>query len=161
MEKLNIMGIDPGKGGGWALTRLKHGTISVGKMPLTAEQIDVAPLALLLAEMGEPHETIVIVEKVHSMPKQGVASTFTFGVGYGKVIGMCQTLGISFDLVPPQSWKSTILQNTKKDKAAAIDYVKRLFPRVPLIPEGAKKPHDGIADAVCIMQWGVEKYGTC
>jgi hypothetical protein len=129
-------------------------------MPLAGDEIDVSSLALMIAELNEPEETIVIIEKVHSMPKQGVASTFTFGVGYGKILGMCQTLGISFDMVPPQSWKKVILQNTKKDKDAAIDYVKRLFPRISLIPEGGKKPHDGIADAVCIMQWGIQKYGS-
>lgn len=155
METTSILGIDPGKGGGWAFKDLESGTITVGKMPLVGGEIDVSSLAVLC----EPR-TIVIIEKVHSMPKQGVSSTFTFGVGYGKLLGMCQTLRVGFDLVSPQTWKKLILRDTKRDKDAAIDFVNRLFPGISLIPEGCKKPHDGIADAVCLMQWGVLKYGS-
>ena len=93
------------------------------------------------------------------MPKQGVASTFSFGTSFGKLIGMCQTLGVRFDLVLPQIWKRDILQGTKKDKGASIDYVSRVYPEVNLIPGKCRKYHDGIADAVCMMLWGLRKYG--
>ena len=157
--KKYIFGIDPGKSGGWALA--KEGTIERYEiMPLVGGEIHVASIADEIRKIKKSDDVIIVIEKVHSMPHQGVSSTFNFGAGYGKLIGMCQTLGVSFDLVSPQTWKKEVLNNTKKDKDAAIDYVKRLFPRVSLVPERCKKAHDGIADAICIMQWGVLKYGT-
>ena len=39
-------------------------------------------------------------------------------------------------------------------KAASIYYVREHFPDINLVPPRAKKPHDGLADAVCIAVWG-------
>jgi hypothetical protein len=38
-------------------------------------------------------------------------------------------------------------------KAASVAYVREHFPGVDLVPPRSKKPHDGLADAVCIAAW--------
>ena len=39
-------------------------------------------------------------------------------------------------------------------KTAAVDYCRRVYPSVQLIPERCRVPHTGIADAVCIATYG-------
>ena len=42
-------------------------------------------------------------------------------------------------------------------KAASVAYVREHFPGVELVPPRSKKPHDGLADAVCIAAWASKK----
>ncbi len=104
--------------------------------------------------MRELSPSVVFIEKVHAMPKQGVSSTFKFGMGYGLVIGVCEALGIPYRLVTPQAWKKVVLAGTAKDKDAAVSFVRRAYPGVDLIPGKKRVPHDGIADAMCIAEFG-------
>lgn len=152
-----VFGIDPGKAGGFAVGCSKDRTVSGLKMPLVGGEIDVAPIGNAIGKLCGKNKVLVVIEKVHAMPGQGVSSTFSFGCGYGKLIGMCQTLGVPFQLVLPPAWKKLILAGTPKDKDAAIDYVRRIHPEVQLVPPGCKKPHDGIADAVCLVEWGFKQ----
>lgn len=156
-DKSIILGIDPGKSGGWACYKF-DGTVDVGIMPLSGDEVNVSELAIYLKNFQRLEKVLVVIEKVHSMPKQGVASTFSFGTSYGKLLGMCQTLGVSYELVIPQTWKKDILFGTDKDKNAAVAYVDRFWPSIETVPQGCRKPHLGIVDAVCIMAWGVKKY---
>ena len=148
-----IVGIDPGKKGGWAAKSLIDGEIVVGVMPLTGGEIDVRPLLPLFQ-----NAKLVVLEKVHAMPGQGTKSMFTFGMGYGKLIGACQVLGTPFIQVAPTTWKKLVLTDTQKDKNAAIFHVKSKYPTVELIQERCRIPHDGIADAVCLMEYGARKH---
>ncbi len=47
----------------------------------------------------------VVIEKVHSMPKQGVASTFKFGVNFGALQALAEVYSDDWYLVTPQKWK--------------------------------------------------------
>lgn len=50
---------------------------------------------------------IVIVEEVHSMPRQGVKSMFSFGTRFGEIIGILSALGIPYTLLKPKQWQSS------------------------------------------------------
>jgi crossover junction endodeoxyribonuclease RuvC len=153
-----VFGIDPGKAGGFAVGGTTLRDIRGYKMPIVGGEIDIAPIAKAIRETSsDPKKVLVIIEKVHAMPGQGVSSTFSFGCGYGKLIGMCQALNVAFDLVLPNAWKKVVLAGTTKDKQAAIDYVNRIHTEVDLVPQGCRKPHDGIADAVCLVEWGFKQ----
>jgi crossover junction endodeoxyribonuclease RuvC len=89
------------------------------------------------------------IERVHSMPKQGVASSFTFGEGFGLWQGVLTGLGIPFDLVTPQRWKKTLLDGASKEKDASRIRAQQLFPTVDL----KLKKHHGRADALLIAEW--------
>lgn len=148
-----IVGIDPGKSGGWVILDSKSRVLDYGIMPIVGGEICVSDLADTLKRYII-NEILVVVEKVHSMPKQGVKGVFTFGQGYGKLLGMCEALKIRYELVTPQTWKKLVLQSTKRDKDAAIQFAQRRYPEINLTPGSKKKPHDGIADALCIAAWG-------
>lgn len=47
----------------------------------------------------------MVVENVHAMPKQGVSSTFKFGVGCGIIWGVAGALRLPLALVTPGVWK--------------------------------------------------------
>ena len=113
MNNPNVfIGIDPGKSGGVSATT---GSISVcGKCPNTPQ--DMVRLLRTMSELGD--RPMCIIEAVHSMPKQGVVSTFTFGTNYGQWLGILSTLGIPYIQVSPQKWMKTygVMPKVKKDR---------------------------------------------
>lgn len=148
-----VMGIDPGKSGGLAVIEIIGGSIRARgiPMPLAGKLIDGQEIASFVAA-AKPQ--MVVVEAVHSMPKQGVSSSFTFGMGFGIIQGVLLGSRTPYRLVTPQAWKKAILSGTQKDKDAAVAWVRRAYPMVDLTPGRTRKPHDGIADAVCLAEQG-------
>lgn len=100
-------------------------------------------------------KVFVTMEAVHAMPGQGVTSMFGFGESYGMLQAMTICCGWTLQLVTPQAWKAKILAGTPKDKTAAIQHVDRVYPSLN-INVGTKKViyHDGVADAVCLAEYG-------
>ena len=93
----------------------------------------------------------VAIEKVHSMPRQGVASAFTFGKGYGIWLGILATLGIPYEEVTPQRWQGAMLDGMQRGKDANRLRAMQLFPG-----ESDKlnlKKHDGRADALLLAEY--------
>lgn len=130
------------------------GVISAKIMPVAGGVLDIATLRNVFVENVFD---LGVVEKVHSMPGQGVASTFKFGVGYGQLLGLMSGIYLPIELVTPQAWKKVTLAGTSKNKDAAIEFCRLRYPSVKLIPPGCRKPHDGIADALCILHYVLQK----
>jgi hypothetical protein len=83
----------------------------------TNGMIDSVALAKALKDMRIAH---VAVESVHSMPKQGVASTFRFGMGTGIIHGVTGALRLPLTLVTPTQWKGFHRLNADKEAARAL-----------------------------------------
>lgn len=98
---------------------------------------------------------VISIEKQQAMPKQGLVSTFHLGESYGTLQGIAIGLQLPVMLVGPKQWKKVVLENTLMDKAAAINYVRNMYPTVEL-NVGKRKViyHDGMADALCIADYG-------
>lgn len=144
-----IAGIDPGKSGGIA-TIDESGLISVTAMPIAGKMYDGPRINEFIRRVD-----LVVIEKVSARPGQGVTGMFNFGMGYGMLQGICLGAGIPYELVRPQEWKNLVLKGTPKDKDAAIAYCRHRFPSVSLLPTPkCTKPSDGIADALCLMEYG-------
>ncbi len=144
-----IVGIDPGKSGGVA--SISREVATAFPMPILGKEIDGAALGYWLRCVSP--ET-VIIEKSQAMPGQGVTSMFNYGAGFGRLLGICEALGLPYRLVTPQRWKGVVLAGTAKDKDAAISFVRRAYPSINLTPGRKRKAHDGIADAVCLAEYG-------
>jgi crossover junction endodeoxyribonuclease RuvC len=155
---VNIIAIDPGLKGAISYYCGHTAEVLARPLPLAGKTLDLSTLIKDIQRFDNHDKTIAVIEKVSSMPGQGVASTFTFGCGYGQLQGLLAGLGIPYELVTPQSWKKAILAGTTKDKDAAIAYCRRAFPDVPLIMPRCRKEHDGIADALCLLQYGIRTY---
>lgn len=146
-----VCGIDPGKKGGIAII---GNDVSAMAMPAVGNEIDIHRISNFL---HNNHVELVIVEKVHAMPGQGVTSMFTFGKNFGEIIGMLKTDCIPYQLVTPQAWKKTVLAGMpwKKNKKCSIDFCMRKYPELSLLAtKRSRVPHDGMADAICIAEYG-------
>lgn len=152
-----IIGIDPGLDGAIA-TRYPDGSWLVSDMPTIGKGRDrTILLSDLVADLdlGPDYEidaSMVFVEKVHSMPKQGVASSFKFGWGCGALEGVLTALGYPYQLVTPQRWKKAMLDGTKRDKPAAIVVAMQLLPSAARHLTRAKDHNR--ADAMLIAEYG-------
>lgn len=151
---MNLIAVDPGLRGG--IASLANGTITAVPMPLAGKGLDLAAIAGIIRDNSP---SWIIVEKVASRPGQGVTSMFTFGMGYGAVLGIAAALQVPIELVTPQRWKSTVLHGTAKDKASAIAFCRRVFPGVALVLPRCRAPHDGLADSLCLLEYGRRALG--
>lgn len=140
------IGIDPGLAGGIGVLR---------KEPI-AYPYNSTTLIRILKELKEDNESIkVYVEEVHSMPNQGVKSMFTFGKGFGMILGILEALEVSYELVKPQTWKSYV--HVTSDKKTSIIKAQKLFPNTSLLPTPrCRVPADGLAEALLIAYYGKE-----
>jgi crossover junction endodeoxyribonuclease RuvC len=98
------------------------------------------------------HIDMAFVEKVHSMPGQGVRSMFTMGVGYGAWLGLLAGLQIPTTLVMPQRWKKVMLADQGQDKDASRLRAIQLFPTEA--EYFTRKKDDGRAEAALIAEYG-------
>lgn len=159
MTKIYV-GIDPGKNGGIsAIDDLGNIVIAI-RTPCTSEnELDLVKIAETLETLKSlsANNIQVTLEKVHSMPGQGVASMFSFGMTTGMLHGVVAALRIPRFLVSPQTWKKKILYDTAKDKNAAIEYCARVYPDVSMLATTrSQKSHTGIADSICIARYAYE-----
>ncbi len=152
MRKI-IIGIDPGKKGAIVVVRSEF--IDCYSMPLIGKDLDEKEINRILdLSHREGHKVIAFIEKVHAMPGQGVTSMFNFGMGYGMLRMALTANSIPYQLVTPQAWKKVILAGLSKDKSEAINYIARKYPDVNLMPGRKRVLDSGIADALCIAEYG-------
>ena len=155
-----IMGIDPGQSGAYCIIDKKEGWIQrLENFKVIGEgknkELDISDFVSTIM-LYQP--SLIVIEKVHAMPKQGVSSTFKFGVNYGTLIGAIKTLGYPMDKVTPQAWKKIVLVGyTPGDKSNSIKYCKDHYPHIDLTrTERSKKDDDNKADALCIAIYGTK-----
>lgn len=94
----------------------------------------------------------VFIEKVHSMPGQGVRSMFSMGYGAGAWAGILAALDFSYSYITPQRWKGVLLDGMGHDKDAGRLRAIQLFPAQSDL--FARKKDDGRADAILIAEYG-------
>lgn len=150
MTGLMVIGVDPGLSG--AIAGVLDGDLKwVVDMPVAANEVAVP----LLNELYDPDEygpwhttteSVVAVERVGSMPKQGVSSTFKFGKAYGTVLGYFGGRHRVIH-VTPQQWKKTFTLGGKDKEAGRLLALERW----PHMADrfGRKKDH-GRAEAALI-----------
>lgn len=89
----------------------------VDDLAVTDRMIDPVALTKVLRDLQVAR---LVVENVHSMPKQGVSSSFRFGVGVGIIHGVAGALHLPTTLVTPQMWKGFHRLGPDKEKARAL-----------------------------------------
>lgn len=95
------------------------------------------------------------LEKVHSMPKQGVVSTFNFGESFGFIKGILEYNDFNYELIEPRVWRKATNTHSKKD---SIEFVKKKFENVELKPtKKSRVDNHNMADAVCIGYYQILK----
>jgi hypothetical protein len=141
---MNFIGIDPGQSGGMVLLNREGGLLFVTAFNKATEG-DIASELREWDDIDNDYHAIACLEAVHSMPKQGVASSFKFGVSYGFLRGILTGLNIRWDTVTPQKWQKVMGCMTKGDKNVSKAAAQRLWPNT-------KWTH-AIADAALIAEY--------
>ena len=117
MDKIYI-GIDPGKAGG--ICFLMDDEIKTFKCPATTH--DMAEELILAKDI---RKCTAVVERVHSFPGQGIASTFNFGYNYGVWLGILSALHIPYQLCLPRKWMK-FYGSMPKEKKDRKNHLKQL-----------------------------------
>jgi hypothetical protein len=147
------MGGDPGLSGAIAFYFPEAPDRVIAEdMPVVAGMVDCATLAARIRQMAPG---LAIVERVASMPKQGVSSTFKFGTAYGAILGVLAALEVRTVLVTPQVWKKHFRLDRDKEKGRALAL--RTFAKTPE-PFCRKKDH-GRAEAALLALYGTHAEG--
>lgn len=105
----------------------------------------------------DPNDTLIILEKAHTMLINGARANFTIGECYGMMKAIIIVLSFPFDIVAARTWQKEIFQGqTVKDtKQASIEYCRNRFPDIDWrASERCKKDHDGMTDAACLAVYG-------
>ena len=166
MPHHRYVGIDPGKEGALALVDVEFpGTAQIRDTPTlqakggTKRTYDEVAMARVLRELSAGSErgiVLVVIEKVHSMPAQGVSTTFALGMGYGIWLGIIATLELPHVRVDPRTWKKLVLVDVdKEDDAAVAAAAGRAYPTAAgdlRTPRG--RVLDGRADALLLAHYG-------
>jgi hypothetical protein len=145
-EQTLIIGVDPGQSGGaaWYRNGIHH---AIPFKDLTETEI------LELFE-GLGRNSFAYIEQVHSMPGQGVSSTFKFGQHYGMLRMALIAAGIGFETVAPGVWQRSLSCLSGGDKKVTRAKAQEMFPSVHIIGRGDKSPTHGDADALLIAEYG-------
>ena len=142
---MTYIGIDPGLAGGIGVIRSGSDIVVMKYSPEN--------LIELLKQFADDSQVQFFVEHVHAMPKQGVSSTFKFGMGFGQILGILQAFDRKYVLIKPEVWKRAI--GVTADKKTSIRKAQDLFPHVSLLPTPrCRVPSDGLAEALLIAEYG-------
>lgn len=141
------LGIDPGFSGAWGMVD-EHGNYwSCGDMTNDTVFIDTRAVFAEMAQARDGQDMEIIVEAVHAMPKQGVSSTFKFGMAYGAAISMAQRFNVPMSTVSPRIWKKHFGLDANKDNS--LELARSMWPKAPL----TRKKDNGRAEALLLAYW--------
>jgi crossover junction endodeoxyribonuclease RuvC len=141
-EMGGVIGIDPGKSGAISYVDNVAGALVYPIKDYTERDIWERIEGLL----GLYDPRLAVLEKVHAMPKQGVSSTFKFGVSFGELRMALIASEIRMELVTPQAWQKSLSCRTGGDKNVSKRKAQELFPKI-------KMTH-AKADALLIAEYG-------
>lgn len=145
------IGVDPGLSGAIAMLDEHGDVVFVDDLPVVRDNklawIDGGELQSLIINWRQGRQCTAMIERVNAMPKQGVSSSFQFGVGFGSILGVLQAMAIPIEFVRPTNWKKAM--NLGADKKAALHKARLLYPDVDL----RLAKHEGRAEALLIARY--------
>ena len=101
---------------------------------------EMAGVLRFLVQKG-PSQVKAWLEVAHAMQKQGLASTFKTGRGFGLWEGIVSGLAIPYDIVRATTWQKAVLKDVPKGdpKQRSILKCQRVFPQIILTcPKSAR-----------------------
>jgi crossover junction endodeoxyribonuclease RuvC len=143
------IGIDPGSVSG-AVGALDPNGDYLDSFMIEHQDKHILPMVFknMILRLVDPKEGAEICcELVHSMPNQGVASTFQFGRAVGVITAVCTLTNYPLHMVSPQKWKKHF--HLSSDKGEALDCARMLWPQAPL----KRKKDINIAESLLIAEY--------
>jgi len=147
----HYLAIDPGQKGGMCIVRFDGAAMEWIRMPAGTVRIT----DWISAVNSKYRNLVMVTERSQPMPKQGIVGAFRYGAHFGIFETMAIMLQVPYHEVSPLIWKRSL--RVSSNKQDSITACRKIFPKVELIPEGCRTPHDGIAEALLIAQWARQK----
>ncbi len=147
---MTYLGIDPGISGGIAFL-FPDGNLFVYDIPTVDGEVCVDTVVGILKTHGKIE--MAAIERAQAMPKQGVSSTFKYGVAYGMLRSAVTICRIPYRLVSPRVWKKRFGLDSNKELSRAMAI--RLWPGCGLF---SRKMDHGRAEAALIARYGAEVF---
>lgn len=155
-----ILGVDPGLSGALAFFDVGARSFTVHDMPAyrlarngkARNELDLYEIARLI---DAAHVDSAYVERVGSMPGQGVSSSFAFGKSAGAILGIISAYFIPIIEVAPVTWKRAMGIGSGAGKDASRALISRLHPAQSGLFSRVKD--DGRAEAALIALWGAQQ----
>ena len=141
------LGIDPGLSGAWGLIDHNGKYQSCGDMLNNGNHILSRAVWAEMSQAIDRQDLEIVIEAVHAMPKQGVSSTFKFGMAYGAAISIAERFNCPWHLVTPQKWKKLLKLDSDKNNSLAL--ARELWPNAPL----HLKKHNGRAESLLLAEY--------
>jgi crossover junction endodeoxyribonuclease RuvC len=152
-----FIGIDPGITGAFAAVNWRGEVLALGDLPVMAttggkvsRMIDPAALKGELRDLLASGDAMTAaVEKIASMPGQGVASMFSMGDTFGTIRAVLACSSVPTEFPTSGLWKRAMALDSDKEKSRARAI--QLFPG-----ESAKlklKKHHNRAEALLLAEW--------
>lgn len=151
-----FIGVDPGKKGGLVL-RIKN-QVWTCPMPDTERGI-----WKWFASASRGSATFAVIEKVHSMPEQGVVSSFTFGTGYGGLRMALTAAHIPFEEINPRTWQKALgisprkkTETQRQFKLRLLTKAQQLYPTLE-VWDGTREAQLSVSDALLLADYAAIK----
>jgi len=146
------LGIDPGFTGAWGLINHHGNYVGCGDMIHNEKWIDINSAYREISLIRENDDMMIVVEAVHAMPKQGVSSSFKFGIAYGQALSLAQRFLVDWELVVPRVWKGDL--SLTSDKTDSLNMARQRWPEAPL----GRIKDNGRAEALLLAEWLRQAY---
>jgi hypothetical protein len=143
-----ILGVDPGQNGALAVIDDNGALIVVDDMPVVGGHVNAVLVGHWLRDHGSIH--LAVIEDCHSMPGQGVASSFKFGRAKGVVEGVVGALGLPVEMPSPTMWKRAM--GVTKDKETTRALAIELWPEH--VDRFKRKKDADRAEAALLAEYG-------
>lgn len=143
------MGIDPGKTG--AVVMINESEEIIHRLSFDCDEsiegnADKVEAAACIVNDAFDNSIYTCLEKVHSMPKQGVCAVWTFAENFSMWKTLLIVNRIPFELVTPQRWMKGLIVKSDhaKKKKRGLTVCRRKWPGDAFFK---LEKHDGRADA--------------
>lgn len=144
-----ILGIDPGSvSAAYAFLDSDGRCLFADDVPVVDKMVDAAEFNRIV-RFWLPDESII--EQVSAMPKQGISSSFRFGMGCGLLRGVLSANQIPLAQVAPSRWKKHFNLDSDGEKSRALAI--RFWPDCKMLSR--KKDH-GRAEALLLARYHKE-----
>lgn len=140
-----FLGVDPGSSGSIAVLDVNGDIVDCCALKNTDG--DVTEFVRTVTERAT---CVATLESVHSMPRQGVKSTFTFGANYGFVRGVLTAFAVPVTLVSPAKWQGEMQCKSGGDKNVTKAAAQRIWTSFRITHANA--------DALLIAEYGRRIY---
>jgi crossover junction endodeoxyribonuclease RuvC len=152
------VGADPGKSGAFGFIDNDTLQADATNLVFQGKDLDVDWAYNYLKMRCEGYELCVMsLEKVNGDSGLSGSSAFTFGFNCGMlraiILKLSSDIGLRVLYPQPKIWKKAVLFGTAMDKDAAVTYVKSMYPKANIVPEGCRVPSVDRCEAICLAEY--------